>query len=589
MGLIGEILKGSQALRYHAKSAEVAGKNLANVNDPNYARQRILAKEAYMYADDYSLSTGGLRADGLDHFRNDLLDRRVIAEVGGGGSLEARKEILDLLQLILGEEVNRQSLNAGLDSTHESDLAPGSLTRALNDFFNAYQELSAAPTEESIRQQLMHKANTLVARINEMGNNFDELEDDLTETIENEAKVANDLLAKLHLLNREIRRFELQGKGRATDLRDLRQKALEDLSKILDFTATDDVDATTGEGTKLINISVKDKDGTSIVLLDSTGPKTLSTDAKLDYTMDTPTSDGATAAKIRAVIDSEGKLSEVEILDGGSGYDDSTAAINFTFTHPSSTATAATATAATATTMAEKIAAFIASGLVENVSTTATKYTRTTDGLTDSSTEVVVNGFQTDVTLRPYKAGDVVIDGEDYYQALVDTLPWDVNETDVTAQTGAQLSDTTKFLKLSAIPDAMSVASYDVATTRTTGYKIGDLVENGEKYYQAIGVAGPVVTETGVDATAAGPVTTQAYQEGEVVSYGGTYYQATLDVAKGASLAGLATVPGEKDLTAGGTAFLTLGTDLPILGQEQILSRTQNQTFVQGDYLFDGE
>ena len=92
MGLIGEILKGSQALRYHAKSAEVAGKNLANVNDPNYARQRVLAKEAYMYADDYSLSTGGLRADGLDHFRNDLLDRRVIAEVGGGGSLEARNE-----------------------------------------------------------------------------------------------------------------------------------------------------------------------------------------------------------------------------------------------------------------------------------------------------------------------------------------------------------------------------------------------------------------------------------------------------------------------------------------------------------------
>ena len=164
MGLIGEILKGSQALRYHAKTADVAGKNLANVNDPNYARQRVLVKDAHMYADSFSLSTGGLRSDGLDHMRSDLLDRRVISEVGGGASLEARKEMLDLLQLVLGEKVNRQSLNAGLDDMHESDLAPGSLTRALNDFFNAYQELSAAPTEASVRQELIHKAKQQIRR-----------------------------------------------------------------------------------------------------------------------------------------------------------------------------------------------------------------------------------------------------------------------------------------------------------------------------------------------------------------------------------------------------------------------------------------
>ena len=154
MGLIGDILKGSQALRYHAKSAEIAGKNLSNINNPDYARQRVLAKEAYMYVDSFSLATGGLRADGLDHFRNELLDRRVINEVSTGGSLEARKEILDLLQLILGERVDRQSLNAGLDDIHESDLAPGSLTRALNDFFNAFGEAFSPRGEDRLRDGL---------------------------------------------------------------------------------------------------------------------------------------------------------------------------------------------------------------------------------------------------------------------------------------------------------------------------------------------------------------------------------------------------------------------------------------------------
>ena len=50
-GLIGEILKGTQALQYHAKTAEVTGKNLAHVNDEAYARQRVLSREGSMYRD----------------------------------------------------------------------------------------------------------------------------------------------------------------------------------------------------------------------------------------------------------------------------------------------------------------------------------------------------------------------------------------------------------------------------------------------------------------------------------------------------------------------------------------------------------
>ena len=554
-----------------------------------------------MYADDFSLGTGGISADGLDHMRNELLDRRVINEVGEGSALDARKEILDLLQLILGEKVNRQSLNAGLDDTHESDLAPGSLTRALNDFFNAYQELAAAPTEGSIRQELMHKAKTLVARINEMGSDFDKLEEDLSETVDSQVKVANDLLNKIYLLNRDIRRFELQGRGKATDLRDLRQKALEDLSRILDFTATDDVEEGTGEGTGRINLAVKDKDGNSIVLVDSTGAKTLSTDAKLDFTMDKPETEGGEAAKIRAIIGSDGKLAEVEIIDGGSGYDDSTTAINFTFALPTTAVATAIEEAETAETVDDKIAAFTSTGLVETITTGFKKYVRTTDGLTESETDVVVNGFTgTDglITLRPYNKGDVVVDGEDYYQALENTLPWDTTKgADDPEQKGAKLTDTDKFLKISTIPDVISVASYDEAQTRFRkevtkedgsvefegGYSKGDLVERGEKFYQAIAEVGPVVDESGTDGEAT-EVATQAYQGGDVMLYNGTYYQATRDVAKGASLAGLAT-------EAGGETedFATLGADLPIVGEEQILSRTQDQTFKKGDYLFDGE
>ena len=154
MSLLGEITKNNQALRFHAKSAEIAGKNLAHVNDEDYARQRVLSRDGSMYREVGSLGTSALEMGGLDHARSDLLDRRVVSEVAETASLEARKEILDLLQSVLGERVTRQGINGGPDDKYESDLAPGSLARALNDFFNSFQELTASPDEVAIRQEL---------------------------------------------------------------------------------------------------------------------------------------------------------------------------------------------------------------------------------------------------------------------------------------------------------------------------------------------------------------------------------------------------------------------------------------------------
>ena len=91
-----------------------------------------------MYGSFGELQTSALEAGGLDHARSELLDRRVVMEVGESASLEAKKEILDLLQAALGETIVNPGINAGLDDMHDSILAPGSLARAMNDFFNFF-------------------------------------------------------------------------------------------------------------------------------------------------------------------------------------------------------------------------------------------------------------------------------------------------------------------------------------------------------------------------------------------------------------------------------------------------------------------
>ena len=245
MSLLGEISKSSEALRYHAKTAEIAGQNLAHVNDETYARQRVLAREGVMYGSHGGLLTSGLESAGLDHLRNDFLDRRVVDEVGQTSALEAEKSF-DLLQAALGETLTSPQINAGLDDSHESILSAGSLARALNDFFNAFQELSASPDEATIRQELFNKIQTLGKRFNDAGNSLEEIESDLSETVTRGIEDVNRILAQLHEVNKQVRRFELQDKGKAVTYRDRRQALLEDLSKLIEIRAEEDVEVNSG-------------------------------------------------------------------------------------------------------------------------------------------------------------------------------------------------------------------------------------------------------------------------------------------------------------------------------------------------------
>ena len=322
MSLLGEINKTTEALRYHSKTAEIAGQNLAHVNDETYARQRVLAREGVMYGSHGGLLTSGLENAGLEHVRNDFLDRRVIGEVGQTAALEAEKEVFDLLQAALGETLTNPKINAGLDDSHESILAPGSLARALNDFFNAFQELSASPDEPTIRQELFNKVQTLAKRFNDAGQSLEDIEYDLNQTMRRGVEDVNRLLTQLHEVNKQVRRFELQDKGKAVTYRDRRQALLEDLSKLMEIKVDIGEDSASGEATGFLNVYVASKEGQEIQLIDSKGPKTLTNEWNQDFILASNNPNGADA-KIHARIDSKGQLGFLEVQSGGTFFDDS--------------------------------------------------------------------------------------------------------------------------------------------------------------------------------------------------------------------------------------------------------------------------
>ena len=241
--MLGEIIKSTEALRYHAKTAEIAGQNLAHVNDESYARQRVLSRDGLMSKGQGALNVGSLQAGGLEHARNELLDKRVFAEFSESANLETQKEILSLLQAALGESIDRQSVSGGLDNDYESNLAAGGLARALDDLFNAFQELSASPDEATAKEEIVNKIKTLTKRFNDAGSAIDEIDADISNSVEKSVGSVNRLLEQIYEVNLQVKRFELLGQGQAVTYRDQRQKLLEDLSKLINFKIEPEIDA----------------------------------------------------------------------------------------------------------------------------------------------------------------------------------------------------------------------------------------------------------------------------------------------------------------------------------------------------------
>ncbi|MBT5910547.1 MAG: hypothetical protein HOH25_12170 [Opitutae bacterium] len=579
MALLGEIVKNTQALQYHAKSTEIAGKNLSHVNDESYARQRVVARDGSMYKEVGSLGTSALAMGGLDHARSELLDRRVVSEVGESSSLEARKEILDLLQAALGERVTRQGVNVGLDDQSESDLAPGSLTRALNDFFNAFQELSASPDEPTIKQELYHKVQTLGKRFNEAGEKFESIEADLTATVKQAVVEVNAILEKLHEVNKQVRRFELQDKGKAAAYRDLRQQLLEDLSKYMDFKVEDDVDPTSGQASGLLNLFSTTTKGEQVKLLDPNGSKSLTTDWGQEFAVSAPAAAGGTVAQVRSKIGVDGKLGRVEVLDGGSKYSDVDGPILVALAPPARTELAENAQAQ------NNIAAGLAQAgtAVEAALQAGQPVDQGPDLGAQTGTDPVAGGAAVDGAQEieiapatsiaapfPLEQGEVFNYQGSYFQSLVSTAK------------GDDLSDETKFLRISAIPNGQ-VREYSWNLSDLETFAKGQQFYNNGKLYQTTGEISPVVAENGVANETGLLVSSQGYAKGDVFQHGGTYYQALEPFEAGQLLP-----QGE---TAGNVSngFVSLGTQFPSASMDPAqlvdVNPTIDQAIVKGQYL----
>lgn len=265
-GLFSTLGSSVKALTAHSRAIETAGKNLANVNNTSYARQRVLYGDRGTVVTADGPKSLGLEALAIQQLRDGLLDKQVMREIALKASFEAEQRALERAQAGLGQNIDR---TASATATG-SNASTGGLAAALDDYFNAFQSLAARPTDAGERQTLIQKATILAERFQQTDSRLSQVQSDLDVEIGSDVTEVNNLLTTIADLNAQIGRIEIGQPGTAIDLRDQRQARLEELSALLPVEVRD---ASDGQ----IQVVLRDATNTDVVLVDLaavTGPVT---------------------------------------------------------------------------------------------------------------------------------------------------------------------------------------------------------------------------------------------------------------------------------------------------------------------------
>ena len=212
---------GRSALFASQAAIQIAGHNMANATTPGFHRRSIHLLPAQGGVIGTRMYMGNGVSIGTINREIDLaLQARYRASISREASLAVDQQFLVALE------------------TLQNELGEGSLSSALDAFFGSFSELANTPTDSSLRTIALQQGEVLAARISELAAGYDGLAAEITSGIENTVDAANELMEQIAVLNGQIGTYEGSG-NEASELRDQRDLLVDQLSQIIDVTATE--------------------------------------------------------------------------------------------------------------------------------------------------------------------------------------------------------------------------------------------------------------------------------------------------------------------------------------------------------------
>ncbi|MHC4556727.1 MAG: flagellar hook-associated protein FlgK [Planctomycetota bacterium] len=206
---------GISGLDAAQKAFDIIGNNIANAATDGYHRQRINLTPTYSSQVGTILLGGGVDIAGVTRLIDSLLQQEIFRQQSSLGQVSQELTTMRTVENAFGE------------------LSSGSgLSTAIDEFFNAMQDLSAHPAEAIWQNQAVTATETMATQFRTLGEFLTTLENQITLEAKNTIQQINALVNRIADLNENINRQEING-GQANNLRDQRDQCITDLSELI--------------------------------------------------------------------------------------------------------------------------------------------------------------------------------------------------------------------------------------------------------------------------------------------------------------------------------------------------------------------
>lgn len=225
MSLFSSIQQAASALQISELGLHVVGNNIANANTPGYIRQELVQTPAVALKFGDVILGYGVRAVGvvqkLDNFAVERL-RQTESALASSTTLD---EIYQQVEAIFGE------------------LTDDDISSQLNTFSSAIHDVLNQPGNDALRRLVIERGKTLAANVRNISQRFTQITGNLDAEVRGAASEINRLTEQIAVLNRRITTLEggEHGSSDAVGLRDERLIALQELSKVVNIRAVEQV------------------------------------------------------------------------------------------------------------------------------------------------------------------------------------------------------------------------------------------------------------------------------------------------------------------------------------------------------------
>lgn len=251
-GLLDTFTISKRGLNVQQSNINTSSHNIANANTVGFSRQRSVIQTTRPFGGASRFDTctvgqvgTGAEVTAIQRVRDQFLDYQVRSKTTESGGLNIKYQYLYQAENILND-----SSDAGIQN-------------ALNEFFDAFQEISKAPEKTSNRDVAISQAAALADMINSKYTQLEKKKSDAQSLLTQNVAEINGILDSINSLNKQISSIAAIGMT-PNDLMDQRDNLLDELSAKfginVDRDSRETINLTTTEKQDSINIGGKDVD-----------------------------------------------------------------------------------------------------------------------------------------------------------------------------------------------------------------------------------------------------------------------------------------------------------------------------------------